>query len=534
MDKENVMLDYLPPQKKFYGYRGIYFLIITAFLFQLVIIWARVFCDISILVSWPFFDDSFYAFSVAANIGSGNGITIDGENLTNGFQPLWVFLISPFWLIFRDLVTTLRAVTCASFVIQFFIWLTARRLVIGFLRNNISIWSELSLLLLVLTSYTGFSHIYNGLETGLVILTLLFLIASLLRYHTCPSFLNALLVGLAIGISILARIDSGFAAIGAAISMLFVSRYHGENLKRNIIHVLFAALLALLITLPWWIYNYKIFGNVMPISGSSQMGIRDIGQNIESTLAAMTNNILNTKFLDINKTPVLGRAPNWIKVLVHSSLLMIFLSCIWMNRSAFRRQARYILIPMLFSSLFLALFYMSMFWANHMFNRYAAGLYAMSLIFWPIIIQSLIESRRKYVIVLLGMFVCFIFCLNEGMIISTIIGKGIGRNTMYTEQLDLVQQFLPHGERVGAGQSGTLGYFIPQVINLDGKVNPWAPKMNEDGYSATEYLRSKKVYYFVDWDSYFKMIFSTKERSQWEIVAFKGAFYMYHLKESQH
>ena len=43
------------------------------------------------------YDDSFYAFQIARNIAVGNGPTFDGATLTNGFQPLYVLMLVPFY-----------------------------------------------------------------------------------------------------------------------------------------------------------------------------------------------------------------------------------------------------------------------------------------------------------------------------------------------------------------------------------------------------------------------------------------------------
>src|SRR4030095_357231 len=47
----------------------------------------------------PLLDDGYYVLAIARRIGLGQGVTYDGTTLTNGFQPLWVFLCAPlFWL----------------------------------------------------------------------------------------------------------------------------------------------------------------------------------------------------------------------------------------------------------------------------------------------------------------------------------------------------------------------------------------------------------------------------------------------------
>ena len=61
------------------------------------------------------------------------------------------------------------------------------------------------------------------------------------------------------------------------------------------------------------------------------------------------------------------------------------------------------------------------------------------------------------------------------MAVWLLAGGRMGASSpMYAVQLPLVREGVPDGEVVAAGQSGTLGYFRDNVLNLDGKVNPEA------------------------------------------------------------
>ena len=40
----------------------------------------------------PLTEDGYYSLSVARNLAAGKGMTIDGANLTNGFQPLFTMI----------------------------------------------------------------------------------------------------------------------------------------------------------------------------------------------------------------------------------------------------------------------------------------------------------------------------------------------------------------------------------------------------------------------------------------------------------
>lgn len=50
----------------------------------------------------PFIEDAWYGLSIARNISNGFGITIDGSQITNGFQPLQVFIDSVFYYITKS------------------------------------------------------------------------------------------------------------------------------------------------------------------------------------------------------------------------------------------------------------------------------------------------------------------------------------------------------------------------------------------------------------------------------------------------
>ena len=47
-----------------------------------------------LLLWYPFIEDAYYAFSVSRNLADGNGLSVDGNTWTNGFQPLTTVLYS--------------------------------------------------------------------------------------------------------------------------------------------------------------------------------------------------------------------------------------------------------------------------------------------------------------------------------------------------------------------------------------------------------------------------------------------------------
>ena len=80
---------------------------------------------------------------------------------------------------------------------------------------------------------------------------------------------------------------------------------------------------------------------------------------------------------------------------------------------------------------------------------------------------------------------------------------------------------MPTGELVAAGQSGTLGYFVDNVLNLDGKVNLEAlPHQND----MRDYLRKNDVRWLCDWPAYLERYLGDSLQSEWRLVATRGKF----------
>ena len=51
--------------------------------------------DLNTLLALNIPDDAFYYFKIAENVASGRGSSFDGFQPTNGYQPLWLCLLTP-------------------------------------------------------------------------------------------------------------------------------------------------------------------------------------------------------------------------------------------------------------------------------------------------------------------------------------------------------------------------------------------------------------------------------------------------------
>src|SRR3972149_6993008 len=62
----------------------------------------KAWADLPALLLQPVSDDAFYYFQISRNIANGRNVTFDGENLTNGFHPLWAVFLTPIHLVIDD------------------------------------------------------------------------------------------------------------------------------------------------------------------------------------------------------------------------------------------------------------------------------------------------------------------------------------------------------------------------------------------------------------------------------------------------
>ena len=104
-------------------------------------------------------------------------------------------------------------------------------------------------------------------------------------------------------------------------------------------------------------------------------------------------------------------------------------------------------------------------------------------------------------------------------------GAGFSGNAVFHDQVALVRAHVPPGERVAAGQTGTLGFFRDRVVNLDGKVNraalAWQARM-------WDYLAQEHVVWFCDWQDYVERYLGPDPAAHgWRLVESRADFHLY-------
>ncbi|MBN1491129.1 MAG: hypothetical protein JXA69_14545 [Phycisphaerae bacterium] len=209
-------------------------------------------------------DDAWYFIKIAQNYSSGLGWTFDGLNETNGFQPLWTWLLAGLYSIVPQCPTL--AYRLALIVQIIFIAISA--LLLLYTQSRILSPGLLVVSMAVFAFYVPTFH--NGMESAILVLTL-----SLLYFFTHQAYdrstlsiAQAAVLGCVLGLAVLARLDMVFLVIPLAVLLYLRVARPGKNHHDVLRFALpfFGGLCGFL--LPYLLYNAAYYGTVMPISGA--------------------------------------------------------------------------------------------------------------------------------------------------------------------------------------------------------------------------------------------------------------------------
>ncbi len=201
------------------------------------------------LVSFFTTDDFYYYANTAYHIAMGNGSTFDGGiTYHNGFHPLFLLLLVPFFLIGFSKVAivyiALALLTGASLAMVVLAYRLGRQLGGGWLALATPVALAVGLYFVRL-SFRGFE---TPIATALVLATFLAVVTDRPGWQ----------IGLWLGLAGLARIDNGFVAVPVALYLFSHRRWR----------VLFeTAAVALALMAPWLLWSQSHFGSVLPGSG---------------------------------------------------------------------------------------------------------------------------------------------------------------------------------------------------------------------------------------------------------------------------
>jgi 4-amino-4-deoxy-L-arabinose transferase-like glycosyltransferase len=225
-------------------------------LVRLIVAWVSV----PTLIEKTIPDDSFYYFSIARHLALDGSISVNGITTTNGFHPLWLLLISPFYfLLHQDLDLPIHlALTLGGMLDTVTVFLAYR--FVRLLTSN-SFAALASAAAYALNPRAVF-HAANGLETALsVCMVALFLYGYARIRAQGGSLRRYLFLGATGGLLLLCRTDNAFLFSAVLLHATWKAFQKGELKRLFASQILTASLMA-----PWLVWNYCTFGTIVQTS----------------------------------------------------------------------------------------------------------------------------------------------------------------------------------------------------------------------------------------------------------------------------
>lgn len=462
---------------------------------------------IDVVDRWFIPDDTYYVLAIARSMAEGLGPTVNGEVLTSGFQPLIAFLLVPVFALTTDPELPIRAAlvflgSCDAVNAMLLGWLVKewKGPAAGLVAAGLWAISPIAL-----------ENALGGLETALALTALLTTLALWTRHRWRPSLGSALLLGLAVGLALLARVDAVFL-----VALLGLVELAGRGRK----HLLAIVPAAVAVVAPWWGYCLWRFGTVIPDSGAAAREVAlayqgDSLNALSETIWAVWT-ILGPPFVELRGLrsslyllATHSTAAAWVSCLAALVLLGALIGS--MTIAVFGELDRRHRAPFLVfvgHGVMIAAFYAYYVPVLWFFRRYTSptALVMTALIsaavVWAWRARTRQPARLALALVALGLAAA---CLETGrrLVAPAAIesGHAVDGPTGYrAPTLELLAK-LPDGAVVAGLQSGATSYFAPDrvtVHNADGVVDKEAARAFKDG-EVGRLFRDRGVTHFLDW-----------------------------------
>jgi len=210
-------------------------------------------------------DDAFYYFKIAQNIVAGLGPTFDGIVPTNGFHPLWMLLmIVVYGIAGSSLQGPVVMVMCMCGALGVGTLVLLWKLVDRQVAPGFALVSLAGFLLPNLLNAT-----VNGMETSLQLFALTGLLLLCYKRRLLEPDAGGrapAILGIAIGIVTLCRLDSVFLILAAVL----LSLADRQPMRAMVMRITRMIAGFSLIMIPYFIWNVAVFGHLTPISGRAK------------------------------------------------------------------------------------------------------------------------------------------------------------------------------------------------------------------------------------------------------------------------
>ena len=431
-------------------------------------------------------DDSFYYFQIASNLAAGKFSTFDGGiTRTNGYHPLWMLLITPFYWIFDK--------EAALFGIKAFeIMLISAGVALVVIATRLARLPWILLFALPPLLYSN-PALFWGMEAAAALFMLGLFFLNLCLYAQNSARWKWSLAAVAFA---LPWVRLEYAAVSlATVAALYLIEWSRQkrsstaSWKESVRSCLRSPPLlgACAGILVYFAYNGLVFGGIVPVSGAVK---RSLSQHMweQTSGYSLTQNflaILRSGFFDDEI---------WVAMEVCAYVLLVW----WFARHSRSRQDRLLLTFLVcmfgLAAGHLAKFAQIVLTMNPTFgvyDWYFVPAFLMTALIVPVrcyvtiyFICRFIEprsSRAARLLKLGSVLTCAVFLLMEADFAKPFRDVSLTREKIYQEWeivsyagVLTMNRVLPEGSVIGAWDAGVIGYFSRfPVVNLDGLVNSY-------------------------------------------------------------
>lgn len=465
------------------------------------------------LTDKPLNEDGFYMIKVAWNIANNNGISYYNGEPTTGIQPLitffyslicWVFIHffdSNKWILLRFLILV---GVISHILFAYLVGLLTIKLNNNEQNNKLAFNISSAI---TLFSFGLFRQSTQGLETTFYLCGLSYLLIFLIdncKKGKSLGLNKVFKLGLLSSLLVLIRID-------ALIILFFIYLIIFLKRKLKFIDALVVFFLTSILVSPWFAYVFKVTGKIVPSSGGSQSALINfemLGERIDiSTKALVSHSVsiftIGREFLFLGSLSLLCI---YILLILLSKSVRIKISHLFKNDIFYAFFASFII-------LFLTYFISSD--AKHFYYRYFTPFVILSIPLLGISIAEIYTFKKIYI---------YLFSLSL-FTMQTIGSLHAGRvgNTHAVSAGYIANNFNSQEFIVGSFQSGVIGFFNDNVINLDGKLDHKSlralsvSKKNKNFDELINYINLRNINVIIDWNGYVENCFRKLiESPDWE------------------
>ena len=215
-------------------------------------------------------DDAFYYFQIAYNLSQGKFSTFDGGiTQTNGYQPVWLMLITPFYWLF-DKETALFAIKALE------IMLVAGGVAVIALATRVARLAWPLLFAALPTLYRYPDELLWGMEAAAAMFTLSLLVLAVCLYMRSPDRWKWHVAAIAFALPWV-RIEyiAISLAVTAALCVIEWSRQERRSLRlselANIRRAYIPLIGAIAGIMVYFAYNGLVFGGILPVSAATKL-----------------------------------------------------------------------------------------------------------------------------------------------------------------------------------------------------------------------------------------------------------------------